>query len=205
MASRALSPVDQGGAALSWLRLQQVASSAHQRRFPRLIEAGMVDLVADNIGLAIRVGWLADSSLQARRIGSFRQLLVGSSKFAGEIEALNEPADFTSLPFVSNHALREPLEWRFTHRDGDVRTARFKADIAINTTPAVMEAVRHGAGLSVLPYFLAATGLLAGDLVPVLPEWQLPSGGVHTVYLAARFRPLKVSAFVDMLIAKLKT
>src|SRR4051812_25845545 len=33
----------------------------------------MVDLVAENMDLAIRVGWLADSSMQARRIGSFRQ------------------------------------------------------------------------------------------------------------------------------------
>ncbi|MBP1859455.1 LysR family transcriptional regulator [Rhizobium herbae] len=164
----------------------------------------MVDLVADNMDLAIRVGWLADSNLQARRIGSFRQLLVGSPEFVGNVPALNEPADCSSLPFVANNALREPLEWTFTHRDGDVRSVRFKADIAINTTPAVMEAVRQGAGLSVLPDFLTTAGLLAGDLIPVLPEWQLPSGGVYTVYPAARFRPPKVSVFVDMLIAALK-
>ena len=164
----------------------------------------MVDLVADNMDLAIRVGWLVDSSMQARRIGSFRQLLVGSQAFAGKIAALSEPIDCTPLPFVANNALREPLVWTFTRSDGAVRSVRFEADIAINTTPAVMEALRQGAGLSVLPDFLATSGLLAGDLIPVLPEWQLPSGGVYTVYPAARFRPPKVSVFVDMLIAALK-
>lgn len=164
-----------------------------------------VDLIADNMDLAIRVGWLADSSMQARRIGSFRQVLLGSPELAGQIAALNEPADCASMQFIANNALREPLEWTFTHRDGEVMSVRFKANIAINTTPAVMEAVRQGAGLSVLPDFLTTSALSAGDLIPVLPEWQLPSGGVYTVYPAARFRPAKVSAFVDMLIAALKT
>ncbi|MGO8656323.1 LysR substrate-binding domain-containing protein, partial [Rhizobium ruizarguesonis] len=78
------------------------------------------------------------------------------------------------------------------------------ADIAINTTPAVMEAVRQGGGLSVLPDFLATADMANGRLIHALPDWHLPSGGVYTVYPAARFRPPKVSAFVDMLTDALK-
>ncbi|WP_105435301.1 LysR family transcriptional regulator [Neorhizobium tomejilense] len=165
----------------------------------------MVDLVADNMDLAIRVGWLTDSSLQARRIGSFRQYLVGPPQLAGRIAELNGLADLPALPFVANNALREPLEWRFTRGDHETLTVRFKASIAINTTPAVMQAARQGGGLSILPDFLANAELASGRLVHVLPDWQLPSGGVFTVYPAARFRPPKVSAFVDMLIAALRT
>ncbi|WP_246706602.1 substrate binding domain-containing protein [Rhizobium leguminosarum] len=163
-----------------------------------------VDLVADNMDLAIRVGWLADSSMQARRIGSFRQYLVGHPQLAREIAELSEPADLPSLPFVANTALREPLEWTFTRGEKDAQTVRFKADIAINTTPAVMEAVRQGGGLSVLPDFLATPNILTGRLIHVLPDWHLPSGGVYLVYPAARFRPSKVSAFVKMLTNTLK-
>lgn len=43
--------------------------------------------------------------------------------------------------------------------------------------------------------------LAAGRLVQILPEWRLPSGGIYTVYPAARFRPPKVTRFVEMLIA----
>ncbi|NSY62235.1 LysR family transcriptional regulator [Agrobacterium tumefaciens] len=163
-----------------------------------------VDLVAENLDLAVRVGWLADSSMQARRIGSFRQYLVGSPQLAGEMGEFSEPADLPSLPFIANNALREPLEWTFTRSEKDTQTVRFKADITINTTPAVMEAVRQGGGLSVLPDFLATADMLAGRLIHVLPDWHLPTGGVYTVYPAARFRPPKVSAFVDMLTAALK-
>lgn len=163
-----------------------------------------VDLIADNMDLAIRVGWLADSSLQARRIGSFRQLLVGPPQLADKMAVLRDPTELSALPFVANNALREPLEWTFTNDNRKVRTVQFKADIAINTTPAVMEAVRYGGGISVLPDFLVAGEMSSGGLIHLLPKWHLPSGGIHTVYPAARFRPPKVTAFVDMLARAVK-
>jgi DNA-binding transcriptional LysR family regulator len=163
-----------------------------------------VDLIADNMDLAIRVGWLADSSLQARRIGSFRQLLVGSPQFAERLAQLRDPTELPALPFVANSALREPWEWVFSNEDQEIRTVQLKAGIAINTTPAVMEAVKHGGGLSVLPDFLAAADVSNGALLHVMPEWNLPSGGIYTVYPAARFRPPKVTAFVDMLTSAVK-
>ena len=61
------------------------------------------------------------------------------------------------------------------------------------------EAVIEGAGLSVLPDYVVANDLAAGRLVQVLPAWSLPAGGIHAVYPTSRFRPAKVSAFVDLL------
>jgi len=67
------------------------------------------------------------------------------------------------------------------------------------TQPELFTAVRQGCGLSVLPDYLVAKDIAAGHLIHVLPQWQLPSGGIHAVYPAVRFRPPKVSAFVEML------
>ncbi|CAN5144687.1 LysR family transcriptional regulator [soil metagenome] len=160
-----------------------------------------VDLASGMIDMAIRVGWLADSSLQARKIGSFRQILVGAPAFADQIAAAREPDDLERLPFIANLALREPLLWPFSRGDLERRAVRMRANIAIDTTPGVLAAVRAGGGLSVLPDFLVADDMASGRLVHALPDWQLPSGGIYTVYPAARFRPPKVTAFVAMLIA----
>jgi DNA-binding transcriptional LysR family regulator len=143
----------------------------------------------------------SDSSLQARRIGSFRQLLVAAPEFADRIAAVLDPDDVAKLPFVANVALREPLLWQFSRGDLERRAVRMQARIAIDTTPGVLEAVRAGGGLSVLPDYLVADELASGRLIQILKEWSLPSGGIHTVYPAARFRPRKVTAFVEMLIA----
>lgn len=159
------------------------------------------DLADGGIDLAIRVGWLPDSSLIARRIGTFRQLLVGGDALLDRIATLREPEDIADLPFVANLALRDPLAWAFARGDHERQSVRLRASIAIDTTPGVLAAVMSGGGVSVLPDYLVAEWLASGQLLQVLPEWHLPSGGIHAVYPAARFRPRKVTAFVDMLLA----
>ena len=158
------------------------------------------DLASREIDMAIRVGWLADSSLQARRIGSFRQLLVGGPAFAERLARARDPEDLANLPFVANKALKDPLQWQFSRGHLDRRTVHLRASIAIDATPAVLAAVRANAGLSVLPDYLIEDHLASGRLVHALPDWRLPSGGIYTVYPAARFRPAKVTVFVAMLL-----
>jgi DNA-binding transcriptional LysR family regulator len=51
-----------------------------------------------------------------------------------------------------------------------------------------------------LPDFLIRDDLKAGRLIQLLPDWQLPTGGIYIVYPAARFRPAKVTTFVAMLV-----
>ena len=157
-----------------------------------------IDLIANQIDVSIRVGWLNDSNLQARRIASFQQLLVAAPDLAASLNT-NKPDELAAAPFIANGALSEPLLWRFTKGDFESRTVRMRQTIAINTTPAVLAAALAGGGLSVLPDFLVAGHLKARRLVHILPSWTLPSGGIHVVYPAARFRPPKVTAFVAML------
>lgn len=158
-----------------------------------------LDLVGGTFDLAIRVGWLADTSLQARQFGSFQQLLVGTPALATRIGENAGPEDIAALPFVANTVLRTPLSWQFTAATGEVRTVSLRASIALDATFAVREAVREGAGLSVLPDYCVADDLASGRLVRLLPGWSLPPGGIHAVFPAARFRPTKVRAFVDLL------
>lgn len=162
------------------------------------------DLADGRIDLAIRVGWLADSNLLARRIGTFRQVLVAGQGLSDQIASVHQPKDLAALPFIANRALRDPLAWTFARGDSEQQAVRLHASIAIDTTPGVLAAVLGGGGLSVLPDYLVAKDLAAGRLHPVLPQWELPSGGIYTVAPAARFRPRKVTAFVDMLLAAVR-
>ena len=182
--------------------------AAFSRKYPAcrvdlMLADSKIDLVANQIDLSIRVGWLDDSNSQARRIGSFRQLLVAAPGVVKK-RAVAQPGDLAALPFVANGALREPLQWQFTRNDFERQIVRMDKTLTINTTPAVLAATRAGAGLSVLPDFLIMDDIKAGRLTHVLPAWTLPAGGIHAVYPAARFRPPKVTAFVAMLMEEHK-
>lgn len=157
-----------------------------------------LDPVAHQIDVAIRVGWLDDSSFQARRFGTFQQLLVACPEVAAAFP-VETPADLAALPFIANAGLRDPLNWHFAKDDFERRTIRLHPVLTINSTPGTLSAALTGGGLAVLPDYLAQSYVKQGALVHVLPEWSLPSGGIHAVCPAARFRPAKVTAFMSLL------
>jgi len=180
------------------------AIAAFTKRYPAckvdaVLSDQTLDLISGGFEMAIRVGWLTETSEQARKIGAFRQVLVAPSAMARQIERIARPADIAPLAFVANTALRDPSRWTFSSEAGDVETVQVQPAIFLDATLAVREAVCQGAGLSVLPDYAVAADLAAGRLIEVLPRWQLPSGGIHAVFPAARYRPAKVRAFVDLL------
>jgi len=158
-----------------------------------------LDVMSGQVELAIRVGWLTDLNVQARQIGSFRQLLVGAPAWQARLSELKDPQGLAELPFVANSALREPTRWSFSRGELERQNVSVRAVMSMDATLAVREAVRCGAGLSVLPDYAVAEDLAAGRLVQVLPQWGLPAGGIHAVFPTARFRPAKVRAFVSLL------
>ncbi|WP_313571011.1 LysR family transcriptional regulator [Comamonas terrigena] len=164
------------------------------------------DLMAGDVELAIRVGWLTDLQLQARQIGSFRQLLVAAPRWQPQLDRLTGPQDLAALPFVANTALREPGRWQFTSAQAAPsaapHTVQWQPVMRLDATLAVRAAVLAGAGLSVLPDYAIAEDVAAGRLVQVLPGWTLPQGGIHAVFPPARFRPAKVRALVECLVAQ---
>jgi DNA-binding transcriptional LysR family regulator len=181
------------------------AIAAFTQRYPdckvdAMFSDQSVDLMSGQVELAIRVGWLTELHLQARQIGTFRQLLVAAPSWQERVARLAGPDEIAALPFVANTALRDHSNWSFSRAGVEHPTVRVHPVIFLNTTLAVWEAVRAGVGLSVLPDFAIAGDLASGRLIQVLPEWELPSGGIHAVFPAARFRPARVRAFVDLLV-----
>lgn len=174
------------------------------RKFPQCkvdltLSDQSLDLHAGEAELAIRVGWLTDLELQARQIGSFRQLLVATPAWARRIDRKRGPEQIADLPFVANSALKTPENWIFSSVKGLHNPVQVHAAIRLDATLAVREAVCQGAGFSVLPDYAVATELAQGRLVHLLPAWTLPSGGIYVVYPAARFRPAKIKRFVEVL------
>ena len=129
------------------------AMAAFMQRFPAckvdaVFSDKALDLMTGNIELAIRVGWLAETGLQARKIGSFRQLLVASPAMRPRLAELTSPEGIAELPFVANTALRTPLKWSFSRDEIEHHTVMVHPVALLDATLAVREAVLQGIGLA---------------------------------------------------------
>jgi DNA-binding transcriptional LysR family regulator len=157
-----------------------------------------VDLVADGFDVAIRLGWLPDSTLVARRIGPMTGRLVATPAY---IEAHGAPK---SLDDIANYpALMQGTEiWRV--RDGERVVVlhpqgRFKAD----NGQALVSAVLAGLGIAMLPDFLIDEHIASGALVPLLPQYPMPEAGLYVVRPPGDHPSRKVRVFTDFLVEQL--
>jgi DNA-binding transcriptional LysR family regulator len=156
------------------------------------------DLIAEHFDLAIRIGWLRDSSLRATRLGGFRQLVMAAPAYLAEHGMPRRPEDLASHPWIAMSALTAPLRWTFTRGGGARRTVRMTQAMQANNAAAVRALVRGGAGVSVLPDYLVQDDIQAGRLQVLLAQYRLPEGGIHAVYADPQ-PPAKVRVFIDFL------
>jgi DNA-binding transcriptional LysR family regulator len=156
------------------------------------------DLIAERFDLAIRIGWLRDSSLRATRLGGFRQLVMAAPAYLAEHGVPRRPEDLAAHPWIAMSTLTAPLRWTFTRGGGTRRVVRMRQAMQVNNAAAGRALVLHGAGISVLPDYLVQDDIRAGRLQALLAQYRLPEGGVHAVYPDPQ-PPAKVRAFIDFM------
>ncbi|AZF32145.1 Transcriptional regulator, LysR family [Pseudomonas sp. R4-35-07] len=154
-----------------------------------------VDLIAEGYDCAIRVGYLQDSNLIARRIGPINGKLVASP---GYIKAYGSPEKPEEI--AAHQALMQSTEaWQFM--DGDKIVAirpqgRFKADNGI----ALVAAAVAGLGVAYLPDCLTYDSVASGALVPIMTRYPPPPAGAYLVRPAGQHPAQKIRIFAELLI-----
>ncbi|MGQ5524200.1 LysR family transcriptional regulator [Chitinimonas sp. PSY-7] len=163
------------------------------------------DLLADGIDLAIRGGFLRDSTLRAVRLGGFDQVAVAAPELLTRLRAPQKPSDLNGRPWVALRVLSAPLTWHFSQAGTETQTIRARAAMRVNSATVARECARAGVGYTVLPDYMLPADLAQGSLVQVLPEWHLPRAGIYAVYPSAPYLPAKVRILIEFLQENLQT
>ena len=156
-----------------------------------------VDLAGGGYDLAVRIGNLADSSLVARRIAPVRKVVVGSPDYLARRGRPEKPSDLTdhSILIYANE------QWRF-RVGGRWETVRVSPCLRSNNGDMLRIAAEEGLGLCALPSFIAARGLEAHRLEPLLRDYPLEEGALHAVMPPGRATTARVRALVDFLVQR---
>ena len=154
-----------------------------------------VDLIAEGFDCAIRVGYLEDSNLIARRVGPVYGKLVASPSYVSARGAPETPDELQG-----HEALMQGTEaWKLMDGDQIVTVrpqGRFKAD---NGTALVAAAVA-GLGIAYVPDWLTDAHVAAGALVPVMTRYPPPPAGAFVVRPPGQHPARKIRVLTELLI-----
>lgn len=154
-----------------------------------------VDLIAEGFDCAIRVGYLADSNLVARRVGPIYGKLVASPDYIRTHGRPEKPAEL-----AGHQALMQGTEaWQFMDGDEIVTVyprGRFKADNA----QALATAAMTGLGVAWLPDCIVDEHVATGKLVPIMTNHPPPPVGIYVIRPPGPHPARNVRVLTEMLI-----
>jgi len=165
-----------------------------------LLTDRFVNLVEEHVDLAVRMGQLPDSSMIAVRVGSVRRMLCASPAYLETHGVPNEPADLASHECVTYD---RGASWEF-HRNGAAQTILMPSRLSVNLGEAIVAAAACGAGIAGAFSYLIEDLVKSRALVPLLEAYEPPPLPVSLVYPSQRQVPLKLRAFLDFSIPRLR-
>ncbi|MBB3224620.1 LysR family transcriptional regulator [Pseudoduganella umbonata] len=155
----------------------------------------VVNLIAEGYDCAIRVGYLQDSNLIARRVGPVSGTTVASPEY---IKAHGAPR--TPDELLAHQALMQGTEpWYFMDGDKTVMVrpqGRFKAD----NGAALVAAAVAGLGIGWLPTMLVQEHLHSGALVAVMTRYPPPPAAAYVIRPPGQNPAKKIRILTELLI-----
>jgi LysR family transcriptional regulator, regulator for bpeEF and oprC len=156
-----------------------------------------LNLVADNLDFAIRVGQLGDSQLIARKIGVARRIAVASPKYLASTGTLSSPRDLVNHRCILYSLLGSGPVWSFTDGSSVSVGGNFLAD----SPNALRIAALSGVGIAVNARWLFERDLESGALVEVLPDFEPVSMPIHIMLPSGRHIAARTRALIEFIAA----
>ena len=163
----------------------------------------VVNVVDEGIDVAVRVGELPDSSLQATRVGRVRRVLVASPAYLKAHGAPQRPEALVDHCIVLASAVTPVPEWRFSEA-GKPLLQRLHARMRTTSNDSAIAAAVAGLGITRLLSYQVAAHLKTGALQIVLEDFEAAALPVHVVHHEGRRATQKVRSFIDLAVDTLR-
>jgi DNA-binding transcriptional LysR family regulator len=164
----------------------------------------VVNLLEDDIDLAVRIGELPDSNLVATRVGSIGPVVCASKTYFKRRGVPKTPDDLAAHDCVTSDGLASPAAWTFLVGGANV-AVNVRSRLVVNTAEAAIDAAVASVGITrVLSYQVEST-LRAGKIALALRDFEPAPWPVSLVYMGQGLLPLKVRAFLDYAAPRLKS
>ena len=163
----------------------------------------LINLLEDQVDLAVRIGDLPDSSLVAMRIGAIRRVVCGSPEYLAKRGTPKSAGDLGTHDCITFEGLASADAWTFAKGKSQASVA-VHSRLLVNTAEAAIDAAIAGIGLTRVLSYQAAAAIEAGTLAVVLREFEPAPWPVSLIHAGQPLLPQKLRAFLDFAAPRLK-
>ena len=162
-----------------------------------------VNLLEEDVDLALRIGELPDSSLIATRVASIRQVLCASPGYLKTRGVPMTPTDLSAHDCVAYEELVLGSNWDFRSK-GTPQTIPIPSRLVVNSVEAAVSAATAGAGIARVLSYQIDDLVRSGALAILLEGYEPSPMPVSFIYPSQRQVPLKLRVFLDFSIPRLR-
>ncbi len=173
-------------------------------RYPNVtvhVESGnrYMDIIDNNIDVAIRTREVEpDSNITIRKLAETRRILTASPRYLAQHGVPKTLEDLQRHTMLIYTLANKPHEFRFT-KAGKTVTLNLKGVMEANDGQILRAAALDGMGILVQPSYIVYEDIVAGRLVPLLDDWDLPRLAINLAYPSRKHLSAKVRTFIDFI------
>ena len=164
----------------------------------------VVDMVEGGFDVSVRISAaLPDSALVARKIGTMRQRIFAAPAYLEQAGEPRRPEDVPGHGVIGFLLADHLTSWVLTGPSGTI-TIGLDPPIRVGNSLVLRDLLIAGQGIGTLPDFVSNAPEARGELVRVLPDWELPAPEIYAVTASRLGMDARVRAFLDHLQAALR-
>ncbi len=175
-------------------------------RYPRLLieliqTDEFIDPLRESTDLIFRIGALTDSSFHARIFGTQKYHLAASPQYVAKYGTLDHPTELNQHKCLVYKGFEGPNRWLVRKPNEEWVHYPITPLLSSNNAESLMTAALHGMGIVLFPDWLIGEALKNGDLIKLLPEYEVAIKSqpqhIAAIYPNVRHPPLNIRAVID--------
>lgn len=176
--------------------------AAYAKKFPQvhvelIASDESLDLISENIDVAIRGGRLADSSLKSLKLGTGYFAPFASAQYVKNHGKISHPKDLLDHTCIQFTPLGKD-KWEFSNQNKIKVSVMMNHRFLINELYLIRELAMNGQGIALLPTFICDKEVEDKQLIRLLRDWRAEAREIHFVFPAHKYVPPKLAGFISL-------
>ena len=163
----------------------------------------IVNMLDEGVDIAVRIGELPDSSMQAIRVGTMRLRVCAAPAYLEKHGLPQSPEDLQDHVIIASSGATSTSEWRIS-TDGTPGVVKLRPRMVATNADTAISAALTGFGLINVLHYKVDHHLREGRLKAVLGDFEPPALPVHVLHREGRHASQKARTFIDLAVERLR-